>query len=59
MQVLSLKAQVFMVEHLLHCEGEYTGVVKQKFAEMCPKSHMPHHNTVHQLINKFRETDQL
>jgi hypothetical protein len=47
------------LEHIFHCGGEYTEVVKQKFAEMYPKSHVPHRNTVQQSINKFRETESV
>jgi hypothetical protein len=36
--------------------GDYAEEVKKKFIEMFPKSHMPHQNTVQQLIDKHRET---
>jgi hypothetical protein len=54
--VLSLEAQVLMVEHTFICGGEHTEEVKQKFAEMFPESQAPHHHTVQQKICKFRET---
>jgi hypothetical protein len=44
------------VEHLFHCGSEHTEEVEQKFVEVYPKSNVPHHNRVWQLINMFRET---
>jgi transposase len=41
---------------MFHCGGEYTEQVRQKSAEIFSESHVPHHNTVRQLIDKFQES---
>jgi hypothetical protein len=44
MKMVSLEAQVFLVEHVFHCQGEYTEDVKQTSVVMFSICHVPRHN---------------
>jgi transposase len=54
--VLSVEERTFLVEHVCQCVGEYTQDVQQRFQAQFPETKVPHHNTMQQVIQKFKET---
>jgi hypothetical protein len=54
--VLSIQERVFCVEYIFREGNRYTDFVQVQFAEKFPETPAPHHNAVHRLIEKFRET---
>ena len=54
--VLSTEERIFLVELVFRANDEYTEAVKQEFLERFPTTELPHTNTIHTLISKFRET---
>ena len=44
--VLSIEERIFLFEHVLRANGEYTKAVEQEFLERFSTSELPHRNTV-------------
>jgi acyl carrier protein phosphodiesterase len=49
---------VFSLLNVLQEGNRYTDLVQEQFAEKFPEKPV-HHNAVHRLIEKFRETDSV
>jgi transposase len=54
--VLSVEERTYLMEHAFRCGGEYTQDVQQRFQAHFPETKLPHHNSVRQVIKKFKET---
>jgi hypothetical protein len=54
--VLSIEERVFHVEYIFWEGNRYTDLVQEQSAEIFPEKPVPHHNAVHRLIEKYRET---
>ena len=54
--VLTTEECVWLIEHVFQEGDRYTDVVQQRFAEKFPDKPVPHHNAVHNLVDKFWET---
>jgi len=57
--VLSIEERVFLVEYIFQEGDRYADLVQEQFAEKFPETPVPHHNAVHRLIEKFRETSSV